>query len=213
MEKIEKKIKILIADDSMLVREGLKNVIDFLDCGTVIGEAEDGLEILKMVEKHESDLIIMDIKMPHLNGVQATITMLAKRPDLKIFILSSYSDEEYLHDLLNVGVRGYGLKDIGLEEFGLAIKLIMNGNIYLAKELQSKIQNVYLSSSKSNIILTNNEIDLLKYLQKGYSTKKIANLTHKDKKTIDNYRSRLLKKTGAKNSVELISFAILNKLI
>ena len=209
----EHKIKFLIVDDSMIVREGLKNTINYLGYGTVVGEAVNGQEAIEFINIHQVDLIIMDIKMPGLNGVMATRSILSKHPEINIFILTSFTEEEFVHDLLDAGAKGYGLKDIGLEEFDIAIKMIMNGNTYLAKEIQEKIQTVYLSSKKCNIILTKNELALIKYLQKGYTTKKIAEISCRDRKTIDNIRSKLLKKTGTTNSVELVSFAMLNNLI
>jgi DNA-binding NarL/FixJ family response regulator len=213
LEQQNKKIKIILADDSSIFREGLKATINCLGYGTVVAEAENGIELLDILEKNEPDIVITDIIMPGLNGIEATRAALSKYPSLKILVLSSFEDEEYLHDLLEAGVKGYGLKDIGLEEFDLAIKLIMKGNIYLAKELQSKIHNFYLSSKGKGIILTSNELAVLKNIKLGYTNKKIGELLFKDKRTIEGYRARLLNKTKTNNSSELIAFAITNKLI
>jgi DNA-binding NarL/FixJ family response regulator len=213
METEEKKIKIIIADDSKIFREGLKTIINYLGYATVIAEAENGNELLDIIEKNDPDIVIVDIVMPGLNGIDATKAALIKNPSLKIFVLSSFDNEEYLHDLIEAGVKGYGLKDIGGEEFDMAIKLIMKGYTFLAKELQAKIHNFYINPTGSNIILTDYELNVLKYMKMGYSNKKIAEFMFKDKRTIEGYRAKLLKKTKTSNSSELVAFAISNKLI
>jgi DNA-binding NarL/FixJ family response regulator len=206
-------LKILIADDHKIYREGLKAMVNFLGYATVIAEAENGFELLEIIEKNESDIIITDIVMPGMNGIEATRAALKKFPSLKIFVLSSFDSEEFIHDLLEAGVKGYGLKHIGIEEFDLALKLIMHGNIYLAKELQNKIHNIYLQSGQKNLIFTDQELKVLGYIVNGHSSKEIADLINKGKRTVDGYREVLLKKTGCHNSKELIAFALNNKII
>jgi DNA-binding NarL/FixJ family response regulator len=207
-----KVLKIIIADDHKIYREGLKAMINFLGYAKVIAEAENGFELLDIIEKNESDIIITDIVMPGMNGIEATQAALKKNPALKIFVLSSFESEEYIHDLLEAGVKGYGLKHIGLDEFDLALKLIMQGNIYLAKELQDKIHNLYLHTRHKNILFTDQELKVLGYIVEGLSSKEIADLMNKGKRTIDGYREILLKKTGCHNSKELITYAINNKI-
>jgi DNA-binding NarL/FixJ family response regulator len=220
---LENKCKIILVDDHALFREGLKLLIEKENIGEVIAEAGNGQEFLKLLEAMTPDVVLMDIEMPVLDGLQATEIALAEHPDLKVLVLSMYSDNKYYTSFLKLGVKGFVLKTSGKRELENAIRDVAEGDSHFSNELLRKII-VDISKpdhSKSNSYsinqlgtdLTKREVETLKYLCNGLSISEIADKMNLSVKSIEAYRSRLLLKTGTKNTINLILFSIKNKLI
>jgi DNA-binding NarL/FixJ family response regulator len=214
------KCKIIIVDDHPLFREGLKLIIEKLFIGEVVAEAENGLQFLELLQNYKPDVVLMDIDMPIMNGMDATEKSLEKYPNLKILIFSMHNDKKYYSRLIKAGVKGIVIKTSGKNEFETAINNVAKGDTHFSNELLRK-----LISDKSDVIanndttsvdelkLTKRDTEILKLFCCGYSASEIADKAFVSIKTVEYYRSRLLLKTGTKNTVSLVIYAIKNKLV
>jgi DNA-binding NarL/FixJ family response regulator len=213
--------KIIIVDDHSLFREGIKLLIENEGIGEVIAEAENGLAFLKLLNTHEPDLVIMDIEMPVMGGLEATQKALQMQPDLKILVLTMLSDKSKYLDLVNAGAVGFVLKTSGKAEFEKAISTIMTGESYFSNELLRQIilnstdKNEHTSIDTEHIVerLTVRENEILQYFCMGLTVTEIAGKLFLSPKTIEAHRSTLLKKTNSKNTINLVLFAIKSKLV
>lgn len=210
--------KIILVDDHSLFREGIKLLIEMEQIGHVVAEASNGTEFIELLNMHTPDLVILDIDMPVMDGLEATHKALAKYPGLKILILSMHGNQEYYQQFIDTGVKGFTLKTAGKAELENAIRTILAGNTYFSQELLLKIINdLNNASHKQNITdelgITAREVETLKLIAKGLSIPCIAEKMFLSPKTIEAYRSKLLLKTGTKNTLALVLFAIKNKLV
>jgi len=213
--------KIIIVDDHSLFREGIKLLIENEGFGEVIAEAENGQVFLDLLEKHEPDMVIMDIEMPVMDGLEAAKKALKMRPDLKILVLTMLSEKANYFDMINAGAMGFVLKTSGKQEFEKAINAIMCGESYFSNELLRQIiQNIKtqtpatVEKTKFEISeLTDREREVLEYLCEGLTIPEIATMLFLSSKTVETYRSALLKKTNSKNTLNLVLFAIKNKMV
>ena len=213
-----KKIKIVIVDDHELFREGLKFIINQSREFEVIAEAENGEELLLELDKNKPDIVLMDIEMPKMNGIEASTLATAKFPELKIIVLSSYGDEAYYSDMIKAGVLGFVLKKAGINELEEAIRTVNNGRNYFSQELLQKV--VFLNanpdnefSNKLGIKLSKRENEVLILISKGYSNIEISEKLFISPSTVNNHRSNLLSKTNTKNTASLLMFAIKKHLL
>jgi DNA-binding NarL/FixJ family response regulator len=202
---------IIIVDDHRLFRSGLKYILDESGKYRVIAEASNGVEFLEIVKKTTPDLVIMDINMPNMNGIEASKEALARFPDMKILILSMYGESEYYSALLNIGVKGFVLKDSDNEEFYTAINKVLEGSTYFSQELLLGIIRHY--SLQNSVKLTRREKEILELISLGYSNQAISDKLNISQRTVERHRTNLLEKTGSKNSISLVVFALKNKLI
>jgi len=212
------KIKIIIADDHQIFREGLIFVLTEVANFEVIAEVENGSKFLKVLNTKKPDIVLMDIEMPELNGIQATELALKKYPNLKIIALTSYFDEIYYYKMVKAGVMGFIVKKSGKEELEKAIYAVAKGNNYFSQELLRKIiykiGNDGISSLVENKLeITKREKEVLYLISQGFSNKEIGEKLFISPKTVDNHRTSLLSKTGSKNTASLVFFAIKNKII
>ena len=215
-----KKYRIVLVDDHKLFREGLNFVISQIDDFKVVGEATDGKEFLAMIDDLEADLVLMDISMPNIDGIEATKRALEKYPDLKIVALSMFGDEEYYYKMIQVGVKGFILKESGKDELETALREVLNGENYFSQKL---LTNIILNLDKpntssirpagENIKLTRRETEILNLICTGLSNAEIADKLFLSLRTIEGHKSKLINKTGVKNSISLVMYAIKNKLI
>jgi len=212
-----KKPDIIIVDDHLIFRQGLKSIITIENIATVIAEASNGIEFIKLLSDHKPDLVLMDIDMPQMNGIIATQKALELMPDLKIIALTMFGDEEYYYKMIDLGVKGFILKSSGINELEKAIHDVMAGESYFSNELLRKIiynfgrtntQNPY-----ENAGLTAREIEVLQQICLGLNTEEIAQNLFISPKTVKSHRSNLLDKTGCRNTPGLILFAIKNKIV
>jgi DNA-binding NarL/FixJ family response regulator len=206
-----KKPGIIIVDDHKLFRSGLKYILEESGLYQVLAEASNGEEFLDLLKNVSPDLIVLDINMPVMNGIEAAKKAISMYPGLPILILSMHSESEYYTTLLEAGVRGFVLKDADNDEFFNAISKVLRGGTYFSQEL---LLNIIRKESQTNTVkLTRREKEVLELLSKGHSNLEISGLLKISQRTVERHRTILLEKTGSRNSVSLIVYAIKNKLI
>lgn len=213
--------KIIIVDDHSLFREGIKLLIENEGFGNVIAEAENGQVFIDLLATHTPDLVIMDIEMPIMGGLEATKKALKIQPDLKILVLSMLSEKTNYFDMINAGAMGFVLKTSGKQEFEKAIDAIMSGETYFSNELLRQIivnlnaqsETVIDNSDPNTENLTAREKEILYYFCQGLTVTEMATKLFLSTKTIEAHRSALLKKTNSKNTINLVLFAIKNKMV
>jgi DNA-binding NarL/FixJ family response regulator len=208
------KHKILIADDHAMVRDGVKNLIHQNKDLTVIGEARSGNETLELYDKLQPDLLIMDISMPDINGMEVSRTILARNPNANIVILSMYDDEDYISRCLEYGVKGYVVKNESGSELDYAIKSVLQGKNYFSRQAQDVIfkkysQNVSKKKQKEEdaINLTKREIEIIKLIADGLTSQQMADRLFISPRTVETHRANLMKKLTVKNAIELVKKA------
>ena len=205
---------IIFVDDHQIFRTSLKTFITAEGIGIVIGEASNGKEFLSLLENSSPDLVLMDIEMPVMNGIEATTLALEKYPQLKILALSMFGEEENYYKMINAGVKGFLLKTCSINELQQAIGEVVVGNSYFSNELLRKIITGFGKASQINENkITEREMGVLKLLCDGFSNEEIANELNISPKTVKTHRSNLLAKTNSRNTPGLIIYAIKNKLI
>ena len=212
--------KIIIVDDHPLFREGIKLLIETEGIGKVIAEAENGKEFLILMDKHKPDLVLMDIDMPVMDGLEATLKVKAMIPDLKILVLSMLSQKDNYTDMVNAGVMGFVLKTSGKHELEKAIKTVINGESFFSSELLRQIilntdKQIQNTDNPANIRIefTDRELEVLQYLCMGLTANEVADKLFRSIKTVESHRSKLLQKTNTKNTINLILYAIKHKLV
>ena len=212
-----KKPSIIIVDDHLIFQQGLKAMITAEGIASVIGEASNGNEFIEILSHSKPDLVLMDIDMPQMNGMEATQKAIEMIPDLKIIALTMFSDEDYYYKMIDLGVKGFILKSTGIKELEIAIRDVMKGETYFSNELLRRIiQNFSRNETKKSVEhnnLSDREIDVLKEICLGLTTDEIALKLNISPKTVKTHRSNLLEKTSSKNTATLILFALKNKII
>lgn len=205
-------IKIVLADDHRILREGVRSLIEKQPGMAVCGEAEDGRTVVQLAQDKLPDLVIMDIAMPFLNGIEATREIAAKNEKIKIIALSMHSDRRFILEVLRAGASGYILKDCAFEELTNAINTVMGGKIYLSPQVAERVIKDYvaLSSTAESIftVLTPREREVLQLLAEGRKTREIANSLNVSIKTVETYRQQIMDKLNIHNIAELTKYAI-----
>jgi DNA-binding NarL/FixJ family response regulator len=209
------KIKIIITDDHQLFRNGLKILLNAFQEFEVTGEASNGEEFLRIVKTTPADVVLMDINMPEMDGIEATRKGLKINPAIDIIALSMYGEEEYYYKMVDAGAKGFLLKDSDISEVKEAILTVKKGGSYFSQELLyhviQKIKHREHESKSAN--LSKREKEILIKICEGLSNQEIAETLFISKRTVDKHRANLLGKTNSKNTASLILFAIRNKLI
>ncbi len=211
-------VKIIIVDDHEIFRTGLRTQLNEIKNYKVIGEASNGEEFINLLETKYPDIVFMDIKMPQMTGIEATKIAIEKYPDIKIIALSMFGDSEYLQAMLDVGAKGFLLKNVSGNEIIKAINAIKKGYNYFSKEMLSVLTDKFLNKttenqSVKNANLSNRELEVLQYICKGYTNAEIAEKLYLSQRTIDGHRAKIISKTNTKNTVNLVVYAIKNKLV
>lgn len=211
------KPNIIIVDDHLIFRQGLINIMYTEDIATVIGDASNGKEFMELLTHLNPDLVLMDIDMPYMNGMEATRKALEINPELKIIAVTMFGDEEYYYKMIDLGVKGFILKTSGINEIEKAIHEVMMGESYFSNELLRKIINSIGREKKSKTtpkpLLSDRELEVLKLICNGDTTDEIAQKLFISPKTVKSHRSHLLEKTECKNTPEMIVFAVKNRYI
>lgn len=214
------KSKIIIVDDHTLFREGIRLLIENENIGSVVAEADNGHAFLKLLNIHNPDLVLMDIEMPIMNGLEATESARKFNPNLKILVLTMQSSKADYYKMINAGVMGFVLKTAGKEELEKAILSVLAGEHYFSSEILKVIVSDLIKSPNEKEVteiypneITEREMDVLKLLCQGLTTSEIAGTIHRSIKTVEAHRAKLLEKTHTKNSINLVLFAIKNKLV
>lgn len=214
---MEGKINIILADDHLLVRNGIKSLLEDEDQLNVIGEAENGKEALELAKRTQPDLLIIDVRMPIMDGITAVGHLNDFAPNTKAIVLSMHDSEEYILKSIKAGASGYLLKDTGREEFLKAINTITKGGKYFSGDISNVIVSNYLQNTnevkkvtqtqKNTHGLTKKEIEILSLILSGMTNTEISDNLGKSKRTIETHRFNLMKKLNVKNLIELSSKA------
>lgn len=214
---MERKINIILADDHLLVRNGIKSLLEDEEHLNVIGEAENGKEALELAKNTQPDLLIIDVRMPIMDGITAVGHLNDYAPNTKAIVLSMHDSEEYILKSIKAGASGYLLKDTGREEFLKAINTITKGGKYFSGDISDVIVSNYLQTSvdtkqtiqtpKNTHGLTKKEIEILSLILSGMTNTDISDNLGKSKRTIETHRFNLMKKMNVKNLIELSSKA------
>jgi DNA-binding NarL/FixJ family response regulator len=205
-----KPYRILLADDHSLLREAIKNSIEEVPGLKVIGEAGDGVDLMRLLSRTTPDLIILDISMPNLPGLDAAKIIKARNPDIKILILTMYKSGEFLRRALAVGIEGYLLKENALADLVTAIETIRRGGNYISSLLGGKILREGIGLRLSGEVLSPREIEILKLVAQGKSSKEIADSLSLSIMTVYNHRVNIKNKLNLKKNAELVRYAIEN---
>ena len=208
------KTKVYIVEDHAIFREGLKRVIESMAGVELIGEAENGVQFLETLKKKKPDIVLMDIKMPLMDGITATEKALLLYPKLKIIILTMFGEEEYLYSLIQKGISGFMLKTARIIEIERAIQMVSEGKQYYSPEINGLlVKKLRQGTANEMESLSSRENDVLALICKGYSTTQIADKLCASKRTIEGYKARLMEKTGQPTTLNLVIFALRNKLV
>lgn len=215
-----KKIRILIADDHDVVRSGLRVLLHSFPDFTVLGEAADGEEAVRLAAERKPDVILMDISMPHLDGIEATMRIIEQQPDARIVILSVHEDEEYVRRILKAGARGYVLKNARRKEIAQAIRSALSGDRFFSPGISRLIVDGYIKRSgepppttqqagvKGDQRLTKREIEILGYIASGLTNKQIAERLFLSFRTVNTHRTNIMQKLDIHDTAGLVRHAI-----
>jgi len=205
------KISVLIADDHRLVRDGLKTIIDSSIDIHVVGEASNGLEVLKKVEELKPNVVLLDISMPKLNGMEAARRIRKEHPETKILILTMHEEEEYSLKMVRLGVSGYLLKDSTALEVMEAIRSVYSGKAFFSPQIAKVIAESYREAvaGKEDPYerLNDREREVLQLITEGHTNKQIAELLFISPKTVDNHRTNLMRKLDIHSTADLVRWA------
>lgn len=202
-------IKVLIVDDQALIREGLNMMLNLYGEIKIVGEAINGQEAIEIIEEKEVDVILMDIRMPLMDGVEATRIVKEKYPHIKIIILTTFNEDEYIFQGLNNGADGYILKDVSSKELVNSIKSVYKGDILfhgeVAKTIAGAMQDKKLIQNKKNILeeLTPREMEITKLVGQGKSNKEISKILYITEGTVKNHITRILSKLDLRDRTQL----------
>jgi len=210
-------LRIVLAEDHTILREGLRALLAADPNFEIIGEAQDGREAVRCVEKLGPDLLLMDLSMPRMSGMDAIREIKKRYPEIKIIALTVHKTEEYLLSTLQAGADGYVLKDATHEELVLAIKNVMGGKSYLSPGVSEKVIEGYLEGKESNRspweTLSQREREVLKLIAEGYKNKEIAEDLCISLKTVEKHRANLMKKLDLHNAAALTVYAMQKGLV
>ena len=204
---------IVLADDHVLLRDGIKRIIEESQDLRIVAEASDGFELLRVLKQYDVDMVLLDISMPGLRGIEAAREIKISHPDIKVLILTMHKKKEYLRLAFSAGADGYLLKEATGDELFDAIGAIRNGENYVSnaffKELTSELIQLYRSGGKLKAeVLTHREKEVLKLIAEGKSSKEIAELLFISIYTVNNHRAKIIKKLGLKKTADLVRYAI-----
>lgn len=228
MKMSEKNIRIIIIDDHQLFREGVKRILAMEEGFEVVAEGEDGSEALELVEEYQPDVVLMDINMPKVNGVEATRELVNKFPDIKVLILSIHDDETYVTHVLKTGAAGYLLKEMDAEALIEAVKVVGKGGAYIHPKVTHNLIKDYrrlatedpqedspigyreIEYQKPLHILTRRECEVLQLMTDGYSNRMIGEALFISEKTVKNHVSNILQKMNVNDRTQAVVESIKN---
>jgi len=211
--------KVLLADDHGVVRKGLRFILEQEPDFTVAGEAADGREAVRLARELEPDVIVMDIAMPQLNGIDATAQIVKQSPRTNVLILSMHNDETYLLRALEAGARGFLLKDTAEEDLVRAVRVAAQGKPFFSPAIAQALLEDYMrnlqqrNQQDSYSLLTDREKEVLQLLAEGRSNKEVAQLLNLSVYTVETHRTRIMQKLDLHNTAELVLYAVRKKII
>lgn len=202
-------IKIILVDDHKLLRDGLKNIIEQRSNMHIIGEASDGREAIKICSKLQPNILVMDVAMPGLNGIEAAEQIHKNHPEIKIIGVSMHSSKQFIQGMFNAGALGYLLKDGDADELITAITTVMQNKKYLSKDIDQEILTLLKKGEAlEKTPLSSREKEVLQLIAEGNSSKKIGEILFLSPKTIDVHRNNIMKKIDLHTIPELTKYAI-----
>jgi len=208
------KIKIVIADDHTIFRQGLRMLLAQEDDMEVVGEAADGIEALELAKKYNPDVILLDIAMPNMDGVKVAGTIKKRFPQIKIIVLTSYSDDQFLFEFLKLGVSGFVLKDSASQELIYSIRKSNEGMVFFDPSVSKKVMEKFtqVSGGKSDFVnygkLSDREKEVLRLVAEGCATKEVAEKLYISPKTVENHRANIMKKLNIRDRTGLTKYAL-----
>lgn len=206
------KLNVVLADDHALVRAGIRMLLESMPEVTVLGEASDGFSVVSMVEKLQPNLVLMDIAMPGLNGLDATTRIKRDWSDIRVLILSMHQDEQYVRQALKVGASGYLLKDSATTELALALQAMARGETYLSPGASNGVLTDYVRRLRSDDVaqvhLTPRQREVLQLVAEGCSTKEVARRLGLAVKTVETHRTLLMKQLDVHEVAGLVRYAL-----
>ena len=205
--------RIVLADDHVMFRQGIKRIIEKIEGLEVIGEASDGLELLRLLNELKPDIVFLDISMPNIRGIEVTREIKSLHPDVKVLILTMHRKKEYLYHAISAGAKGYLLKEDSDVELFSAIDTIRKGGFYvtrlLAGELAEDISHLYKGDARlPSEPLTTREREVLKLIAEGKSNREIANLLYISIRTVENHRANIMRKLNLSKTADMVRYAI-----
>jgi len=207
-----KKTRVLLADDHGLVRAGFRSLLEKIPSVEVVAEARDGREALALLKTHRPDVVLMDIAMPSLNGLEAVSRASKEFSSTRVIILSMHTNEEYVVQALRAGASGYVIKDAAVAELGLAIQAVTSGGTYLSPRISKAMIEAYLdrTGDKRSPLerLTPRQREIVQLIAEGNSTKEIAFLLNVSVKTVETHRGQLMDKLGIHDIPSLVRYAM-----
>lgn len=210
-------IKIAIVDDHPLFLEGLNILLSAEKDIKIVGQANNGKEFIEKLSEIDPDIVLMDIEMPEMNGIETTKYLSENNPKIKVIALSMHGDEEFYYNMIHAGAKGFLLKESKSGELKEAIKKVNEGENYFAQELLRRIIYNFggekLAKTKKAPELSKRELEVLSNICNGLSNSEIADVMHISQRTAEGHRANLLKKTNSKNTASLIMYAIKNDLV
>jgi RNA polymerase sigma factor (sigma-70 family) len=207
-------IRILVADDHAIVRDGLRALLERQTDMAIVGEAADGRECVRLAEDLTPDVVVMDIAMPGMNGMEATRRILAANPRLAVVILSMHQDESYVLGSLKAGAKGYLLKDSVRADVVEAIRAVCQGRSFLTRKISRMLQEDYMRELESRglddsfDLLTEREREILQLVAEGRTNKEVAGVLNVSVTTVETHRTHILQKLGLHSVAELILYAV-----
>jgi len=209
-----KRIRILLADDHAVVRQGFKMILGEHPDMEIVGEAGNGREAVELAERLKPDLVVMDVAMPELNGIEATRRLAASTPHARVLALSMHKDSVYVREILRAGARGYLLKDSGAGDLVSAVRAVASGEGYISPAVSNAVLDDYRRHVTNPIdLLTSREREVLQMLAEGQTNKEIATVLNLSVYTVDAHRGRIMEKLNLHSINELVRFAVRNGLI
>jgi DNA-binding NarL/FixJ family response regulator len=205
------KSRVLIADDHSMIRDGVKSLLLKDKDLSVVGEAVNGLQAIEKYNLLNPDLLILDISMPDMNGMEVAQQILKEHAEAKIIILSMYDDEDYISRCMEHGVKGYVVKNETGSELEYAVKTVLKGQNYFSNQVQQVIFKKYSNNvtkkklKEPDIKLTSREVEIVKLISEGLTSQQMANKLFISPRTVETHRANLMKKAGVKNAMELVN--------
>ncbi len=212
-------IKILLAEDHGIVRNALKELLEKEPTIKVVGEALNGSEVIDMLANKEADILLADLNMPGLNGIDLTRQLTQQQHPIKVVMLTMHDHRSYVIDAFRAGVQGYLIKNVSGEELVFAIKQVYSGRKYIANELSLQLLDerlrapIQVNEGSVQVELSERERHVLDLMAEGYTNQEIADRLFTSKRTVEGHRQAMIKKTGVNNTASLIKYAMINKLI
>jgi len=205
-------VRVLLADDHALVRAGIRALLEGLEGVTVVAEAANGIEVLELARKHRPDVVLLDISMPGLGGLEASAQLKQELPEVRVVMLSMHANEEYVLQALRAGAVGYMLKDSATAQLELALQAVMQGETYLSPPISKQMVEGYLqrvgAEQPAADNLTPRQRQVLQLIAGGHSTKEIAYRLELSVKTVETHRAQLMERLEIRDIAGLVKYAI-----